>query len=75
MISCSRRFEHMKRNCDKMSRNKFGLRILFIGILLLLVALLLLFNTNSVWALITLGASIIVNTIGLSLILIKKSDQ
>ncbi|WP_180950935.1 hypothetical protein [Marasmitruncus massiliensis] len=58
-----------------MSKNKLGLIILSVGILLLLVALLLLFNTNSVWALITLGASIIVNTAGLSVILAKKRDD
>lgn len=58
-----------------MSKNKLGLRILAMGILLLLVALLLLFNTNSAWALITLAASILVNTAGLSLILIKKRDE
>ncbi len=58
-----------------MSKNKLGLIILSAGILLLLVALLLLFNTNSVWALITLGASIIVNTAGLSVILAKKKDD
>lgn len=58
-----------------MSKNKLGLTILSVGILLLLVALLLLFNTNSVWALITLGASIIVNTAGLSVILAKKRDD
>lgn len=58
-----------------MSKNKLGLTILSVGILLLLVALLLLFNTNSVWALITLGASIIVNTAALSVILVKKRDD
>lgn len=58
-----------------MSKNKLGLIILSVGILLLLVALLLLFNTNSVWALITLGASIVVNTAGLSVILAKKRDD
>lgn len=58
-----------------MSKNKLGLLILSFGILLLLVALLLLFNTNSAWALITLGASIVVNTTGLSLILIKKRND
>ena len=58
-----------------MSKNKLGLTILSVGILLLLVALLLLFNTNSVWALITLGASIIVNTAGLSVILAKRRDD
>ncbi len=58
-----------------MSKNKLGLIILSVGILLLLVALLLLFNTNSVWALITLGASIVVNTAGLSVILAKKRND
>ena len=37
-----------------------------------MVALLLLFNTNSPWALITLALSIILNTIGLSALMVRS---
>ena len=47
-----------------MTRRKFGLTVLAVGVIVLLVALLLLFNTNSPWALITLGLSILINTFG-----------
>ena len=46
-----------------MTRRKFGLTVLAVGVIVLLVALLLLFNTNSPWALITLGLSILINTL------------
>ncbi|MBC8585981.1 hypothetical protein [Youxingia wuxianensis] len=58
-----------------MTRRKFGLLILGAGIVILLIALLLLFNTNSVWALITLGLSIVINTTGLSVIIAKDPEE
>ncbi len=58
-----------------MTRRKFGLSVLAFGVIILLVALLLLFNTNSVWALITLGVSILINTFGLAVIIAKDSDE
>ena len=54
-----------------MSVRKIGARILAAGVIILLVALLLLFNTNSVWALITLGLSIVVNTAGLAMLMVR----
>ena len=57
-----------------MDKRKIGLIVLAAGAVILLVALLLLFNTNSPWALITLGLSIIVNTTGLSILIAKRSD-
>ena len=54
---------------DKMAKRKLGLKILAVGIVILLVALLLLFNTNSIWALVTLGASILLNAIGLTMVI------
>ena len=56
---------------DKMAKRKLGLKILAVGIVILLVALLLLFNTNSIWALVTLGASILLNAIGLTMVIAK----
>ena len=60
-----------------MSVRKIGARILAAGVIILLVALLLLFNTNSVWALITLGLSIVVNTAGLAMLMVrdKTADE
>ena len=60
-----------------MSVRKIGARILAAGVIILLVALLLLFNTNSVWALITLGLSIVVNTAGLAMLMgrDKNADE
>ncbi|MEM1485151.1 hypothetical protein V6615_09765 [Oscillospiraceae bacterium PP1C4] len=58
-----------------MTRRKLGLVILGFGVIVLLVALLLLFNTNSVWALITLGASILINTFGLAVIIAKDVGE
>lgn len=58
-----------------MTRRKFGLLILGAGIVILLIALLLLFNTNSVWALITLDLSIVINTTGLSVIIAKDPEE
>ena len=58
-----------------MTRRKFELLILGAGIVILLIALLLLFNTNSVWALITLGLSIVINTTGLSVIIAKDPEE
>ena len=53
---------------------KIGARILAAGVIILLVALLLLFNTNSVWALITLGLSIVVNTAGLAMLMVRDKN-
>lgn len=58
-----------------MTRKKLGLCVLAVGIVVLLVALLLLFNTNSPWALISLAASVLINTLGLSVIIAKGSDD
>ena len=57
-----------------MSVRKIGARILAAGVIRLLVALLLLFNTNSVWALITLGLSIVVNTAGLAMLMVRDKN-
>ena len=57
-----------------MSERKIGARILAAGVIILLVALLLLFNTNSVWALITLGLSIVVNTAGLAMLMVRDKN-
>ena len=57
-----------------MSVQKIGARILAAGVIILLVALLLLFNTNSVWALITLGLSIVVNTAGLAMLMVRDKN-
>ena len=57
-----------------MSVRKIGARILAAGVIILLVALLLLFNTNSVWALITLGLSIVVNTAGLAMLRVRDKN-
>lgn len=54
-----------------MMKRKIGRVFLAAGIIILLVALLLLFNTNSPWALITLALSIILNTIGLSALMVR----
>lgn len=45
------------------------------GAVVLLVALLLLFNTNSPWALITLVLSVIINTCGLSMMMARDSGE
>ena len=58
-----------------MTRRKFGLTVLAVGVIVLLVALLLLFNTNSPWALITLGLSILINTFGLAWLIAKDPDR
>ncbi len=58
-----------------MTRRKFGLTVLAVGVIVLLVALLLLFNTNSPWALITLGLSILINTFGLAVLIAKDPDR
>ena len=58
-----------------MKRRKIGMMILSVGLVILLVALILLFNTNSVWAPITLGISIFVNTVGLSILIAKSPDE
>lgn len=55
-----------------MTKRKIGRVFLITGITILLVALLLLFNTNSPWALITLALSIILNTIGLSTLMVRS---
>ena len=55
-----------------MMKRKIGRVFLAAGIIILLVALLLLFNTNSPWALITLVLSIILNTIGLSALMVRR---
>ena len=55
-----------------MMKRKIGRVFLAAGIIILLVALLLLFNTNSPWALITLVLSIIMNTIGLSALMVSS---
>ena len=57
-----------------MSVRKIGARILAAGVIILLVALLLLFNTNSVWALIPLGLSIVVNTAGLAMLMVRDKN-
>ena len=57
-----------------MSVRKIGARIHAAGVIILLVALLLLFNTNSVWALITLGLSIVVNTAGLAMLMVRDKN-
>ena len=57
-----------------MSVRKIGARILAAGVIILLVALLLLFNTNSVWALITLGLSIVVNTAGVAMLMVRDKN-
>ena len=54
-----------------MAKRKLGLKILAVCIVILLVALLLLFNTNSIWALVTLGASSLLNAIGLTMVIAK----
>ena len=60
-------------NVDKkVMKRKIGRVFLAAGIIILLVALLLLFNTNSPWALITLALSIILNTIGLSALMVRS---
>lgn len=58
-----------------MKRRKIGMAILAVGLMVLLVALVLLFNTNSIWAPITLGSSILINTTGLSILIAKSSDE
>lgn len=55
-----------------MNKRKRGLTVLGVGAVVLLVALLLLFNTNSPWALITLVLSIIINTCGLSIVMARS---
>ena len=50
-----------------MMKRKIGRVFLAAGIIILLVALLLLFNTNSPWALITLALSI-----GLSALMVRS---
>lgn len=57
-----------------MKVRKIGVRVLAAGVVILLVALLLLFNTNSVWALITLGLSIVVNTAGLAMFMVREKN-
>ncbi len=54
-----------------MAKRKLGLKLLVAGTLILLVALLLLFNTNSIWALVTLGASVLINAVGLTMVIAK----
>lgn len=58
-----------------MTRRKFGLLTLVVGVVILLVALLLLFNTNSVWALISLGVSVLINTFGLAVLMGKDPED
>ena len=58
-----------------MTRKRFGLTVLSAGAVILLVALLLLFNTNSPWALITLGLSILVNTVGLASLMVRNPRE
>lgn len=58
-----------------MTRRRFGLMVLGAGLIILLVALLLLFNTNSPWALITLVLSILVNAFGLAVLISRDSDD
>lgn len=58
-----------------MTRRRFGILTLGIGLVILLVALLLLFNTNSIWALITLGLSILINTFGLAVLIAKTAGD
>ena len=58
-----------------MTRRRFGLTVLAAGLVLLLVALLLLFNTNSIWALITLVLSVLVNTFGLATLLARDKED
>lgn len=58
-----------------MSRKKCGLIALAIGVVILLAALILLFNTNSPWALITLGLSVLVNTFGLATLIAKDHEH
>lgn len=57
------------------TKRRLGLIILSVGVVILFVALMLLFNTNSVWALITLGVSVLVNTIGLAMIIAKNPGK
>ena len=58
-----------------MTRRKFGLIILAVGIVVLLVARLELLYSNSPWALISLGASILINTFGLAVIIAKDPED
>lgn len=60
-----------KKQEAEMTKQKIGRKVLLSGILLLLIALLLLFNTTSPWALITLTLSVLVNTVGVSFLMIK----
>jgi hypothetical protein len=65
-------FHNKKGLMQTMTKRKIGRVFLVAGITILLVALLLLFNTNSPWALITLVLSIILNTIGLSVLMVRS---
>lgn len=55
-----------------MTRKKIGRRILLAGLILLAAALVLIFHTEaSPWALVVLGLSILVNTIGVCVFIWK----
>jgi hypothetical protein len=54
-----------------MTRKKFGRTALAVGIAVLFVGLVLLFSAPSFWTLLTLGLSMVINTIGLSALLMK----
>lgn len=54
---------------QRSKRKKIGMIVLICGILCLLTALILLFNTSSPMALITLVLSIVLNVVGINVII------
>lgn len=54
-----------------MSYKKIGRRLLLAGVIILLVSIFLLCNTNSLWTFITLGLSVLINTAGVFLLTLK----
>lgn len=58
-----------------MTRRKRGRIFLCVGAFILLLSLLLIFNTTSPWAIYTLVASVIINTTGLAMLLAKNPED
>lgn len=56
------------------TRKKFGMLTLLFGMILLLIGILLLCITDSVWASICMGVSIIVNAFGVAVLITKDKE-
>ena len=55
-----------------MTRKRFGLTVLSIGIVVLLIGLYLLFNTESIWRGILMFLSVLLNGFGIAVLSIKE---